>query len=247
MIRNSRKVVLFSLTDSRYPFKRSTKGLISCFIVVMTVAILSITTSASALSFELTPYKATYKAKIKGFTTNLSTELEQEQDGTWQLTNKATLFFADFTERSRFNIKDNNIVPSSYTYRDETLRYDWDKKTVLAKDDKKTKTLKLTANTLDKLSYLAQIRIDFLGKGKQQKDYRLIDGTRDKGYTIQKIGEEKIKTPIGKYDTIVLEQLRGESSRTRIWLDKNNRGLIIKLKKYNDKEVTYSLDLIKKK
>jgi len=200
-----------------------------------------------ALAFELSPYKATYKAKIKGFTTNLSRELEQEKDGTWQLTNKATLFFADFKERSRFTTEKNRVIPSRYTYRDELLDYDWQVKKVTAIDGEKNKVLSLKDNMLDKLSYLPQVRIDFLSDQQQEKNYSLLDGTRIKGYHVKKVSEEKITTPTGTYDTIVLEQVRGESSKTRIWLDKNNRGLIIQLRKFNDNKLTYSLDLIKKK
>jgi len=240
-------VVLFSKTKLYCFFTVKLKHFTSVTLITFLGSTYGLTASIPAKAFELTPYKATYKAKIKGFTTNLSRELEQEKDGSWQLTNKATIFFADFKERSQFLIKGKQVIPSSYNYRDESLRYDWPEKKVLAVSGGKKKVLTLRENMLDKLSYLPQIRIDFLSGELKEKKYRLIDGIKQKSYTVSRIREERISTPIGQYDTVVLEQIRGESSKTRIWLDKNNRGLIVKLEKFNEDKLTYSLDLIKQK
>ena len=75
-----------------------------------------------------------------------------------------------------------------------------------------------TPGTMDKFSYILAMMRD-LGRGKRSVEYTIADGGRRlKRYVLTGIGEERIETALGTFDTAVVRRERENSERqTTFW------------------------------
>ena len=71
---------------------------------------------------------------------------------------------------------------------------------------------------MDKLNYILALMRD-LGRGERRVEYPIADGGRRlKRYVLASVGEERIETGIGTFDTVVVRRERENSRReTTFW------------------------------
>ena len=238
------------LTTKQYlPAARSynTNSLTS-FLLAAVLSVLS----STPVHAELQPYTASYSAKIMGLSPTLHRKLEKTGENSWQLSNKVSILFWGFKEKTQFDLNGYDVLSQSYSYHEKIgkkknseLRFDWSNKTVTDKLHSK-EPLALPLSAWDKLSSQVQIQNDFdkLGDAYTQKDYPLVDKTELKIFTVEKIGEERISTPAGDFNAIKLKQYRGDSKRHMlIWIAKDWDYLILRLQSISDGKTNYQINI----
>lgn len=209
-------------------------------------------TTASQPEVQLPAYSATYTASKSGISAELKQTLQPVNGRQWRLHNETSILFFSFEEEAVFTLDERRIKPLTYRYDNSTsssrssqLVFDWDKHSVFDQLHSK-KPLKLEQATWDKLSVQAQIRLDLMQQGDSfnKKQYTQIDRTKTKTYTVRKLGEETLSTPLGYFQTIKLEERRdGRDKYTLIWLAKNWDYMILRLQRIEEGEVEYQIDL----
>ncbi len=162
-------------------------------------------------------------------------------------TGLAALFIKDkITERSTYILDGNTIQPQNYLYdrkggkrsRVVKLNFDWTNKNVTNAINGAPWQMEISPGTQDKLSYQLQLMLD-LQAGLTQFDYPVADGGTLKAYRFTLLGEETIKTPMGKIETIKIKRERAADSKrkTTIWFAKSLRYLPVRIKQgKSDKE-----------
>ena len=68
--------------------------------------------------------------------------------------------------------------------------------------------------TMDKFNYILALMRD-LSRGERGVEYTIADGGRLRRYVLTSIGEERIETALGTFDTIVIRRERENSKRRR--------------------------------
>lgn len=210
----------------------------------------------------LTPYKATYKARIKGFIFPLGgkavRELTIRPDGAFKLTSEATNSMIKISESSDFRLLEGQLKPDHYTYertgvgknRNALLTFDWEKLRVLNDVEDIPWQMDITQQTLDKLIYQLQLRVDLLHANSNNESvsefhYVVADGGRLKDYYFQSLGMEPVQTPLGELQALKLERVKARKNReTVIWLDPRQEYLLIKMVQEEKKGRRLELNLL---
>lgn len=206
----------------------------------------------SAAEILLTPYDATYTAKISGFNAKLNRSLSLTENQQWLLSNKVSIFFAAITEQSQFVLHNDCIETISYQYintlsskHNSQLSFDWQTPAVTYGKNQTT-TLSTDQHYYDQLSFQAQLRLDLLNQPTNflHKDYAIIDDGKIKTYQVDKLGEELLETPAGEFNAIKFKQQRlGSNKHIIIWMAKDWQYLILKLERFKNGKSDYSLQL----
>ncbi len=168
-------------------------------------------------------------------------------------TGLAALFIKDkITERTSFILDGNTIQPQDYLYdrkggkrsRVVKLNFDWAKKSVTNAINGEPWQMEISPGTQDKLSYQLQLMID-LQANLTAFNYPVADGGTLKEYRFTLLGEETIKTPMGKIETIKIKRERAADSKrkTTIWFAKSLHYLPVRIKqgKSDDEFVTLEI------
>lgn len=202
----------------------------------------------------LTEYEALYQLQWRGL--NVGTSVHTLKKVGYdryvaQAISKPNISLLPFrsNEKSEFFKKNDTIVPLRYEFENEekgkkligSVYFDWDTNEAIkrfvgrrgrdAKGEKLPSEMKekLTANTLDKVTYTLALRQDLLSK-REDLTYKVIEPKKTKSYTFKIIGEEKLKTPMGEFNTVKLEHVSDNGERvTQIWMAKDFDYLMIKL------------------
>lgn len=197
--------------------------------------------SASAMPLQLTPFKAYYQAQFD-LGVNVSGEAVRElvalPDGEWLLSMKASTLMARVEESSRFEILKQQLRPLEYRYQRKVFTkkkqlqqlFDWSKGTLVSTRKAQVKVLQIDAHTYDNVSYQLQLWQD-LKAGLTEMRYSLADGDQLKTLKFERIGEESIDTPAGRFETIRVRRDRGEGSArsTTLWFAKDLEHVLVKL------------------
>ena len=177
---------------------------------------------------ELRPYVAEYKTRARGFSLNITRQLETSESDNYILTNRGTILVGGFHEVSVFSVRNQQILPKSYVYRgtglvDRRREVHFSQATgdisSLYKDE--WYHLPYTAQTLDRMSQLEQLRLVLLGNLGPIDSFtmRVADGKRVKDSELVLVAEEVLETPLGPVDTLHFERLHDDDGRkSDIWL-----------------------------
>lgn len=129
-------------------------------------------------------------------------------------------------ERSHWVLNGETIRPLNYSYRqsgrrkrDVSLEFDWDKLMVTNTIDTKPWQMDIPADAMDKLVYTLALMRD-LKQGREELVYAIADGGRLKSYRFERLGEEKVETPLGVFKAAHLKRIRkpGKKRQTHVWL-----------------------------
>lgn len=142
-------------------------------------------------------------------------------------TGLAALFVhSTYRERSRFLVAGHILRPLAYAYsdsghadRDEAIRFDWDAGRALDINDDRKKEFELAPGMLDRLSSQLAMSRRLAAGLPMPTTYRVINGGRVRTYKVKELRRETIRTPAGKFDTIVVERSETGSNKTFVfWL-----------------------------
>ena len=128
-------------------------------------------------------------------------------------------------ERSEWTVAGDWLQPLAYHYertgrkaRSIDITFDWDEN--VARHDSKGVAWRLPVppGTLDKFNYLFALMRDLM-RGERRVEYTVADGGRRlKHYVLAGIGEERLETALGTFDTTVVRRERTGSKReTTLW------------------------------
>lgn len=201
---------------------------------------------ATSETLRLQPYSAKYSVEYNGFKVGeVEQRLRQLPDNHYRFETRsyATGFIAllkrdVLVEQSLWRQIAGNPEPiryhSHYSGRKndvtEQVTFDWSKRQASSLRDGVTKTLPIEAGMMDKLMQQVWLR-QAIADGKKRITYQIVDRHDIRDYHYQVIGDEVIKTALGKLDTVKVK--KGTST---FWLAKDHDYLLVKLVQQNDSE-----------
>lgn len=202
-------------------------------------------TSLSLSATELQPFKAHYHADMGSVSATATRELTRN-NGYWELSQKATNFFAKVDETSQFRLdKDQQLVSHQYEYlrkalgskRHALLKFDWDNNKVSNDVEGKPWSYTIKPNTLDKLNFQLRLRLDLLQQKTEPLVYAVADGGVLKKYRFKIVGEETIDTKLGQLNTVKVQRIYGKKTdkETWLWFSKTHDYLLVKYIQTKDK------------
>lgn len=221
--------------------------------------ILGVLFSLSSLAEEsaLTPFSASYTStyKLGWFTLNIDgkRELKQLDNNDWQITFDAYTNGASINEKSIFSLNKNQLVPIEYHYKTGGLlnktpldiSFDASKKHITDNNSKTTYEKLWQENIQDNLTYIVQAALD-LSQGKTELHYPIFKSDYVKLYSFEVIGEEIIKTNIGKLKTIRVERIGDKKDRTiTAWFAIDYSFQLVRLNESKKGKTTYQIDISK--
>lgn len=186
------------------------------------------------------PYQAVYSSSFSGISAEMQQSLDLLEQGQWRLRNNVSIAFVGFSEEVLFSASSGVITPQRYQYnnamsskRSSDLTFNRELGTV-TDSLHPANPLLLQDGALDKLSFQAQLRADLISADGNftEKNYLLVDRTKYKNYTVRKLADVIIGTPIGTLDAVKLEQRRpGKESYTLIWTAPDLDHIILRIQR----------------
>ena len=204
------------------------------------------------------PFEAEYSIRMKGAKiAQMKREFTRLEDGNYQYHSKTrttgliSLFRKDLIiETSTWSFNEQKPVPIEYFYdhsggkknRKVNITFDWRQKKITNSIDGSSWNMPTSPNVMDKLLYQLAIMYD-LQAGKQELIYTVADGGKIKVYNFEILGNEKLKTSIGTFETIKLARHKPNSRRKSIlWCAKELGYLPIKVENIEkDGKVTIAM------
>ena len=223
-------------------------------------ALLCAAVGVYAYAGPLEPFSATYRVEMAGLTIGTSDRsLAPGPGGRYRYLSEsrakglAKLLFDDhLIEESLFEANATGLRPIRYSSRytghkgpsTVSVRFDWRRSKIQNKKNERRWELPLSASVFDKLLYQLAIMYD-LRAGKRDLSYRLVDGHEIKTYRFLNLGTERVKTPLGVFDSVKIERRKENSKRrTTIWCAPRLGYLAVRLDNRDNKgrEITALLD-----
>ena len=180
----------------------------------------------------LTPYKATYQTKAMGMKVKIKRQLLSTEDG-YTLTSNGSSMLAKIQESARFKLIGEQIQGVAYQYQLKSV-VGRKREVIFLPEAGVIKSLKKgdwtehpwSEGVLDQLSQQEQLRLDLLAAASASEEppdtlkFRVVDGPRIKDRTLQFVGTETLKTPVGDVETLHYKQLRSPEAKRRsaIWV-----------------------------
>ena len=128
-------------------------------------------------------------------------------------------------ERSEWTYQGDWLQPLAYRYertgkkgREIDIEFDWEKNVAYHNSPGATWRLPVPPGALDKFNYILALIRD-LSRGERSVEYTIADGGRRlKHYTLTHVGEERIETALGTFDTVGMRREHGDGRRsTTFW------------------------------
>lgn len=143
-------------------------------------------------------------------------------------------------ERSHWDYFQGQPRPLQYTLfnsggkedRSVQLDFDWEKNQVINTVDDQPWTMPLEHDTSDKLLYQLRIMQDLPTTASTLR-YPVADGGKLKYYDIEILGQERIKTALGNFDTVRLRYIKG-SRKTTLWCASELAYLPVRIEQRKD-------------
>jgi hypothetical protein len=216
-----------------------------------------------AAADELKPFAATYSIAWRGMSAGAAElELERLPDGRWSYQSRTSrrglgkvirLAELSMTQRSVFRFQYGKVIPESFTVddgsandsRDQDLTFDWVAGRVQGIAERKPVELPIQPGVLDELSVHVAL-MQALSDGRTPEGFAMIDGDHVKDYLYSAEGEERLKTAVGEYDTVIFRSSRPNSRKgTWFWCAPELGYLPLKIESRDGKDVTVSMRLEK--
>ena len=179
------------------------------------------------------PFEATFTLKAAGTTiARIQWSLSPRDGGGYVSTSRtepagmiALIRKETRVERSEWALTGDRLQPLAYHYertgkkaRRIDITFDWEKNVAHHDSQGTAWRLPVPPGTMDKFSYLFALMLD-LTRGERRVEYTVADGGRRlKHYVLSTVGEERIRTALGTFDTTVIRRERSDSKReTTLW------------------------------
>lgn len=216
--------------------------------------------SVPSYALPLKPFSATYKTSYDmGFNINIEADrtLKRSGNGEWVLDFRAKNWFARIQQTSTFRLdQDSQLQPLLYRRyqkvfgksEEQKVIFHWEKQQVTNDIDNKPWQMDIPTDAQDLLSYQLKLRYDLMQHPEQTEfQYPVADGGRIKFFTFRVVGQEVIKTPMGRLNTIKLESLRHSKRDVEhlVWLAKDWDNLLVRIDPVRRKDKEEPVILIK--
>ena len=133
------------------------------------------------------------------------------------------LFHRDrIVEESVWMLKDEEARPLEYTYQrsgglkkqDVAIHFDWERGLIESQSGDNPWQMAIVPHILDKLLYhwvaMRDLEED---SDKEQFEYQVADGGRIKIYRFNRLGEETLTTPFGRFETLKFKRSRDDDDK----------------------------------
>lgn len=159
-----------------------------------------------------------------------------------QPTGVAALFInGEVVEVSEGRVNQTGFHPEVYRYRRSgdakartaELRFDWQRGQVVNDVENHPWRMEITDDTIDRLVSPLQLMYD-LEQGRTDPVYRIADGGKLKVYAMHIEGREKIRTPLGRFETVeVVRQAQDGENVTRLWCAPELHFLAVRIERWD--------------
>lgn len=177
---------------------------------------------------ELVPFKARYKITVNGVPagTAATVELKQLADARREVTFEVQNRFFRHLETSRFDWHACSVTAREYRHdfhglgidRQSSIDFDWDRHVAIETRGGKRQELTLPAEMYDGLN-MAMIARCRLRDGMRELSFPVIYRGEKRDMLFRVTGQEKIETPVGTFDTWVVERTYEQRfKKTRVWV-----------------------------
>jgi hypothetical protein len=177
----------------------------------------------------IAPFSAHYLADWKSINVGTS-DLELKQDTepghylyTWTITARGIfrLYRSEVTQKSWLSVNADHVRPDKYRGEDGSssvnLDFDWNAGRVRGTSENKAVDLALKDGTQDVMSIQVEVMLD-LKKGDLPKTFRIIDKDQLKEFNYSNEGNDRIRTPLGELDTVIVSSRQTGNNRIlRMW------------------------------
>ena len=207
-------------------------------LVALFFALLASLASAAESTPALRPYIAEYRTTARGFDLNITRKLEADSSGHYVLTNGGKILVVGFHEISVFRVEDDRVLSISYLYqgtglvsRRQELHFLPDENRITSLYKGAWYDLPYTANTLDRMNQVEQLRLALLKDPLAARDItlRVADSKRVKDTHLVLIGKETLQTPMGPLATLHYERLHATADRkSDLWFAPSWDYLMVK-------------------
>ena len=202
-----------------------------------------------AATAELRPFVATYSAKYSIFSVGeIRLELQRgNAPGRWTLETRGDpgglariVTSATLLQTSRLELKDGRIRPLEFTLNDGvesrqediSLDFDWARGRVTGTAKGNPVDLELPPDTQDPTSFNLALMMA-LQDGRPISPLPMVDGPKLKTYQQRRVRNERIKTPAGAFDTVLVVSSREGSDReAHMWLAPELGYLAVQVEQY---------------
>lgn len=202
-------------------------------LVLSTLSMALVAVPAAAADWAQ-PYEAVYEASYGPLgMAKVTYRLEKTGGEEWLFQSSAEavgwlswLYSDQLSERSHFRLLGDNIVPLAYSARrqggeteeQETVRFNPTESTALA-DDRGTPPvqLDLPPGAVDRMLLQLVLRRE-IAEGRSQVRISFVDGDEVERYAFAVTGEESVRVPAGRYQTVRVERTDKSKKSTVFWL-----------------------------
>jgi len=149
------------------------------------------------------------------------------------------------TEISDWRFNQGRLQSLRYQYsrsggkrvREAEAEFDYSKGQIHNTLNGKQWSIPLPDRMYDKLNYTLAL-MDDLGRGLRLDRYPVADGAKLKAYDLRYLGEERIETPLGLLQTLIMERtVKGDKKVTRVWAAKSLHYMAVKIEHREDGEI----------
>ena len=180
--------------------------------------------------------------------------LIKNDNGTWDLSFKASMMIASLTESSVLLFDKDALQPNSYKFergglgkaKKISLYFDHSANKVTGFENKDPVSVTFEEGMLDRSTYQLALQLD-ISAGKESMSYRVVEGTNVETYVFRVIGYEKVQTKVGGIDSIKVERVRDPSQSKRItqmWFAKDWGGILLALLQVENDGKQYKIMLL---
>jgi hypothetical protein len=215
---------------------------------ILVATVVGLVACMAQASEELQLFHANYEAYYQGaHLGNGVRKLERLPNGKYRMSSESKLRFLLISdtryETTEFAYRGGQLQPVSYyftrkgTGRDHRMLVNFSARQAWVNYDNKKKVIQVKEVLFDPLSYQIQLRLDVM-QDKSTFTYPVVIKGNLRQLDFEVVGEELLKLPYGKVNTIKLKKVRKNSKReTYIWLAKELNYILVRLQqKENGKE-----------
>lgn len=200
--------------------------------------------NVNAEAFPFASYEARYKITWRGMDAGTSVHRLSKINPHrfyFEAITEPHLAFLPFrsTESTLFTWEKNEIKPHQFQYdinegkkkRIGHLQFDWTKQKIVSLNSNDPFEMALEAHHQDKLTHVFMLRRDLQKThyANQPITYSVATGDKSKSYIFESMGEETVITPMGKVQTIKLQNTVHGDRVTTIWFAKEWRYFPVKI------------------